>query len=106
MVIKPEDLRKKVHEHDKDVIARLEAHIDELLEAQYSDKSKIVKFTLDFLEKDLLEAFLHERVRNELFRRYRQAGWNVKYEYDDRRGRYIEFVEKAQKKKHPYDVGW
>jgi len=85
MVVNPENLVQKIEHHEAQRIAAVEAYIDKTLETAFDGTKAIVpgdhgfRGMRDFVLKGLLD-------------RYRAAGWNIKYQSDQREGSWYEFT--------------
>lgn len=88
MVISPQEA-EKVTQKEADIVSRLEPELDNHLRERYSDCSYgSIIFSYEKcngLRSGTLEKFLDQ---------YRQVGWNVKIEHDQRDGSFISFTSK------------
>lgn len=86
MAITPEQA-KKLNQQDLEQIAQLERTLDEAI-------SK--KFGRDGTQVAVSVSYIDERIRRELTRRYAEAGWNVKYQEDQREGDWLIFTPRKR----------
>ena len=85
MVIKPQELAEKYRQKNATELARLEHFIDKELVDNFvpGDRDGVcVSF----------ERGLAQMTVKEIRDRYQTAGWNVKYEHDQRDGDYLRFT--------------
>ncbi len=64
-------------------IRKLERDIDKVIMEKFSESDRSVCYNLD--------ASIPDRVLKKVCENYRQAGWNVRKEYDQREGAWLEF---------------
>ncbi len=81
--ISKQKLEQIICERDKDDVAKLEAQINKSLEVGY-DGGRF-SYSTQFLAPYSL------RVREEVLRRFKEAGWKVDTVYDQRDGDYLTF---------------
>ena len=82
MVIRYDELENKIKDMDKTKVEALESKIDNALLDSYGNGSSV---TIGITNLDLPRQY----VMNDLFSQYRQAGWEVKYNSDQRDGDYL-----------------
>jgi hypothetical protein len=90
MVINAQELESRIKTKNAKLLDKLETTIDAELEKNYCESKGSILFSNR--ELGSLTNFLRET----LFDRYRQAGWEVHYHYDQRDGDYAEFKIKRQ----------
>ena len=85
MVITTRELKKRQLEFNKKDLARLEKLIDNALKSEYEYSPLYIQVQYPDLN-----------VFEELKRRYKAAGWNLKVEDDQREGTYIVISERRR----------
>ena len=80
MAINKAELSKSFNNQQKKEIDALEAMIDGRLMADYAGSPMNIA----------IKGLPHAKVQQEIRRRYRQAGWQIKFESDQRDGEWIE----------------
>lgn len=87
----------KLTEYQKGIADNLEARIDRCIKMFFDggDDSVVKVDILDF-SRDYGDSF--PKIRDEISRKYDEAGWNVNYKYKNENDKFPAFVELSQKK--------
>jgi hypothetical protein len=92
MAIGPKELLEKVVRDEEPRLRRVEQRIDEALATGYDGRSSVA-----------IDASLFEGIRkpalDKLITAYRQAGWTVEYQSDQREGDFYQFSSTAQERR-------
>ncbi|MFA6383361.1 MAG: hypothetical protein WCX17_02970 [Parcubacteria group bacterium] len=79
MALKKEGLAEKLQREHEAEVKKIEKLIDDKLARDYTGRPISVT----------LETYPHEKVRQELTRRYKEAGWTIEFKDDQRDGPFI-----------------
>lgn len=79
MALKKGDIMRQLSADHASEVERLEKMIDQKLAEDYAGRRISIS----------LSGFPHERVRQELTRRYKEAGWRIKFDDDQRDGAFV-----------------
>jgi len=91
MTITPQEAREQYMEANADLLKNLEAKIDRAL-AENPDKEYGVCISVP---DELIHGYpIYEKLEE----RYREAGWNMKYESDQRDGDFLRFTPRRKAK--------
>lgn len=93
MVIQSNELKTRVLENNIKVIQDLEKRIDSELEKNFVDESSKILVSLPSANSQPYDSgtSITTPVINEIMKMYKQAGWNVKYNSDQREGNSLTF---------------
>lgn len=85
MVLNANELETRVLQKESTKLHRTEKVLDEYLEQAFDGHRAIVGIPKEYYD-------LHELTRKDLLKKYENAGWNVKYQSDQRDGDFFEFT--------------
>jgi hypothetical protein len=88
MTITPSKAREMTEE-ERETIGRLEKKIDETIMKEFGNCSSGISYAIS------QGSGMTRRVVNEITKMYTEAGWNVRYESDQRDGTYLYFTPKG-----------
>ncbi|PIZ50593.1 hypothetical protein COY27_06640 [Candidatus Woesearchaeota archaeon CG_4_10_14_0_2_um_filter_33_13] len=84
MAINPQDLMRRVAGNNKNALERLEEKVDDALAQTFDGRRAIISRNREFSQ-------LPQYLREQFLEQYRAQGWNVKEQFDQRDGDYLEF---------------
>ena len=87
MVKTVQELTERLTQEESNQIVQLEINIDKTLEKRFQPKNQNA-IAFGNLPKNYTN---NGRVHTEITRRYQEAGWKVKYVYDQRDGDFLQF---------------
>lgn len=89
MVVNPKDLLKTITEQEETILVALERRIDEELKRKFNGSNDVCVDTRNLWDQ------LRPILQNKLLNNYREAGWKVQFESDQREDSYLRFTYKG-----------
>lgn len=90
VVIQAQELSEKIRKKESNLLKKAEESIDKVLLDEFDGTDMCIGTTV--------MGDLRRNLRNELIDKYRNAGWSVKYESDQRDGDFYRFTPQNTKK--------